>query len=193
MVGLQSLKVSPQIKFQAAFKEWNSVIEALGSGEQIIILRKGGIIEDEGDFVPKEKFFFLFPTKTHEKPELLKKTFPQDNLGENEIKIKYWAEVVLARKIKNKEILKKIDDFHIWKYEVVEERFHRWQNDEVWALVVRVFKLKNPVIINNHPDYAGCKSWIEIKDEIDITQSEPVLSDEEFEKKLNLLKEILEE
>ena len=30
---------------QTAFKEWAVIVEALGQGEQIVILRKGGIAE----------------------------------------------------------------------------------------------------------------------------------------------------
>ena len=33
-----------------AFKEWAMVVDALGRGEQIIILRKGGISEGRGGF-----------------------------------------------------------------------------------------------------------------------------------------------
>ncbi|MED5454303.1 MAG: DUF1802 family protein, partial [Verrucomicrobiota bacterium] len=35
---------------KTAFKEWAVVIDALGRGEQIIILRKGGIHEGKGGF-----------------------------------------------------------------------------------------------------------------------------------------------
>lgn len=191
-MGSLDLQVGERVVIGSAFKEWNSVVEALGRGEQIIILRKGGIIEDEGDFVPRERFFVLFPTLTHEKRELLKKFFPPD-FSEDVIKIKYWAQVVLARKVLNKETLEKLDRFHIWKKEVVEERFHRWQKDEVWALVVRVFKLPKVLEIKNDPDYGGCKSWIDVKFSVDTSGSLPVISDEEFQKIFSEVKSILEE
>jgi hypothetical protein len=191
MSSLQ-LQFGERFVISSAFKEWNSVVEALGRGEQIIILRKGGIIEDEGDFVPRERFFVLFPTLTHEKRELLKKFFPPD-FSEDNIKIKYWAQVVLARKILSKNTLEKLDKFHIWKKEVVEERFHRWQKDEVWALVVRVFKLPKVIEIKNDPDYAGCKSWIDIKFSVDTSGSSPVVNDEEFQKIFSEIRSILEE
>src|SRR2546422_3996735 len=37
-------------RVRAAFKEWAVVVDALGRGEQVIILRKGGIAEDRGEF-----------------------------------------------------------------------------------------------------------------------------------------------
>lgn len=177
------------IRIRSAFKEWRSVIEALGRGEQIIILRKGGIIEDEGDFVPREKYFFLFPTLTHEKREDLKKIYDSGEQSGEDIEIKYWGETVLAKKIENEEIIKKLSPYHIWSEKVVLERFHRWNKDEVWCLIVRVYKLKNPVRIKMKPEYGGCKSWIDISEDIDIQDSVPVLSDEDFKKLCN---EVLE-
>ena len=35
-----------------AFKEWHVVVEALAAGEQILLLRKGGIAEGRGGFDP---------------------------------------------------------------------------------------------------------------------------------------------
>jgi hypothetical protein len=56
-----------------AFKEWRVIVEALGAGEQILILRKGGIAEDGGGFELKAGKFWLFPTQFHEQ---LAKTKP---------------------------------------------------------------------------------------------------------------------
>jgi len=42
------------------FKEWALVCEALGRGEQTIILRKGGIAEGRGGFAFQHSEFFLF-------------------------------------------------------------------------------------------------------------------------------------
>ncbi len=40
-----------------AFKEWSYIVTALGKGKQSIILRKGGISEENGDFELKGKEF----------------------------------------------------------------------------------------------------------------------------------------
>jgi len=88
----------------------------------------------------------------------------------------------LAKKIENEEILKKISPYHIWSDDVVLERFHRWNKDEVWCLIVRVYKLKNSVRIKMKSEYGGCKSWIDVSESIDIQDSTPVLSDEDFKR-----------
>src|SRR5512138_2779668 len=51
---------------RTAFKEWAIVVDALGRGEQILILRKGGIAEGRGGFRPEHTRFLLFPTAFHE-------------------------------------------------------------------------------------------------------------------------------
>ena len=50
----------------AAFKEWRVVVDALGRGEQIFILRKGGIHEGRGGFKMDYMEFALFPTEFHQ-------------------------------------------------------------------------------------------------------------------------------
>ena len=41
-------------------KEWATVVNALESGEQTVILRKGGILEtDSGFTIENKKFFFI--------------------------------------------------------------------------------------------------------------------------------------
>jgi len=49
-----------------AFKEWAIVVDALGRGEQIIILRKGGIAEAGGVFRVEHDRFWLYPTYAHQ-------------------------------------------------------------------------------------------------------------------------------
>ncbi|MGV3757322.1 MAG: DUF1802 family protein [Verrucomicrobiota bacterium] len=45
-----------------AFKEWAIVVDALGRGEQIILLRKGGISEGRGGFQVEHPQFLFWPT-----------------------------------------------------------------------------------------------------------------------------------
>ena len=49
---------------RTAFKEWAIVVDALGRGAQILILRKGGLREGSGGFRLEQRQFLLFPTLT---------------------------------------------------------------------------------------------------------------------------------
>lgn len=52
--------------FLGALKEWAIVCRALESGNQILLFRKGGIMEFRNGFELKFKNFFLFPTFEHQ-------------------------------------------------------------------------------------------------------------------------------
>ena len=60
------------MRLRHAFKEWAVIGEALAEGKQALILRKGGVAEQGGDFAVEHTRFWLFPTYLHEKPEALK-------------------------------------------------------------------------------------------------------------------------
>ena len=49
-----------------ALKEWATVVNALENGDQTVLLRKGGILEDSSGFVVESEKFFLFPTFEHQ-------------------------------------------------------------------------------------------------------------------------------
>src|SRR5437773_10711301 len=51
---------------RTAFKEWAIVVDALGRGEQILLLRKGGLRERRGEFRVEHPQFLLFPTLYHQ-------------------------------------------------------------------------------------------------------------------------------
>ncbi len=53
-----------------ALKEWAVTIAALAAGDQVLIVRKGGIGEKRFE-LPHPRFY-LFPTYAHQRPELVK-------------------------------------------------------------------------------------------------------------------------
>src|SRR3954468_11954512 len=82
------------------FKEWALVCEALGRGEQTILVRKGGIAEGREGFGFRHNEFFLFPTFFHEQVLKVRKpgaVIPPRRAGE--IEIRYLAKLVAQKKI----------------------------------------------------------------------------------------------
>src|SRR5579883_3547847 len=53
-------------RLQVALKEWAVVQRALLEGHQMVLLRKGGLIEESGDFDLRAREFLLYPTYEHE-------------------------------------------------------------------------------------------------------------------------------
>lgn len=163
-----------------AFKEWALIVDALGSGRQNIILRKGGITEDGGEFELKSKKFLLFPTQFHQSNELIKEGWRPLLDGAkyqpepNSVRIEYYAEVADSRVITDWETLNRLYNFHAWTEAVIEERFNRWEKN-VFMMIVQVYKLLEPITLELKPEYSGCKSWIDIEEDIELV-GKPVLN-----------------
>ncbi len=171
---------------RVAFKEWAVVCEALATGRQVLILRKGGIHEDE--FRPEHDEFLLFPTYLHESPEsVLPEARPiyervmATRPEPDTVRIGHFAVVTDAIELKSLEALRALRGQHIWADPVVEERFHRWRKDSVHAIVTRVLSLPQAHSLPNTPAYAGCKSWVHLDRDVSVENAGPVLTDTEFD------------
>ena len=172
-----------------AFKEWAVVCRALGSGRQIIILRKGGIAEGPRGFEILDKQFFLYPTYLHQLPTSVvpgwRDAYDQCvDPAPGSITIDYYAIVASWVRVRTLEKLKALRNQHILADHVVEERFNRWAEDSVHALMVRVYELPQPVVIPELESYAGCKSWLTLAEQIPLTGARPVLENADFEKRM---------
>ena len=145
----------PVIPVTPAFKEWEAIVEALGQGAQIIILRKGGIAEGRTGFQAKHPKFWLFPTGYHQqwektKPELRRYLTPTTASSEKdkEIALHYFAEVTDAIYLSSWEQVARLDDAHFWSEEIVRERFDYKERPGMEAglhmLIVRVSRINLP-------------------------------------------------
>ncbi|HQU41893.1 MAG TPA: DUF1802 family protein, partial [Pirellulales bacterium] len=95
------------------------------------------------------------------------------------IVLRHYAVVADALHVKSLAAVLRLRGQHIWSDEVVEERFHRWR-EFVYALVVRIYALPQAVVLPLEEEYTGCKSWVELAQDVSIAGSQPVLSVEEF-------------
>ncbi len=183
---------------KTAFKEWAVVIDALGRGEQIIILRKGGIHEGRGGFQMDQSEFWLFSTLFHQQNESviakaakrfksIAANFPPDDI----LQLKYFATVADWRKLENEETALKLEGQHIWKDSVIRDRFSWGREEGIFALAVRVHQLTHPINLPMKKEYGGCKSWIELAEEPVSKSAQPVLDDITFETKLNSFRQTL--
>ena len=154
-----------------AFKEWEGIVEALGQGAQIIILRKGGVAEGRTGFEAKHPKFWLFPTTHHQqwektKPELRRFVTKATGEKQKETVLEYVAEVTDAIYLSSWDQVARLDDAHFWTEEVVRERFDYKDRPGMEAglhlLIVRVSRINLPHLLAASPAYDGCKSWIEV-------------------------------
>jgi CDP-diacylglycerol--glycerol-3-phosphate 3-phosphatidyltransferase len=164
--------IPPEPVRTPAFKEWGAIVEALGHGAQIVILRKGGIAEGRDGFQPVHPKFWLFPTGYHQqwektKPEL-RRLLPASAAREEgkEIELQYIAEVTDAIYLSSWEQAARLDDVHFWSEEILRERFdyaaRPGMEPGLHLLIVRISRINLPHRLAPSPDYDGCKSWVDL-------------------------------
>jgi len=182
-----------------AFKDWAIVVDALARGEQIVILRKGGISEGRSGFRVERPQFLLFPTLFHQQRESVvphaQRRF--DEIASNfpsakTLRVEFYAEVVDWRRLDVLADAERLRGQHIWRDKVIAERFDWGKSKNIFAIAVRVFRLPKPVELPMLPSYGGCKSWIELERDVDVSHAAPVLSDSEFAMKLSQFMAALE-
>lgn len=97
-----------------ALKEWSNVIDALGRGDQVILLRKGGIADPR--FGVEADRFYLYPTFFHQ---------PGAAAEPETVEITHWCEVVRTWRISDLELVSKLAPFVAMPREAIETRYRR--------------------------------------------------------------------
>lgn len=175
------------------------MVDALGRGEQILVLRKGGISEGRGGFQVEHPQFWLFPTLFHQQRESVvaqaQRRFdeiaPRFPSAET-LRIEFFAQVAEWRRLEVLADAERLRGQHIWRDEVIAERFDWGKSKNIFAIAVRVLRLPAPVEIPMLPSYGGCKSWVELEHDIDVSHAAPVLNESEFAPKLSQFTAALE-
>jgi hypothetical protein len=172
---------------QVALKEWAIVCSALSSGRQILLLRKGGIYEAAGEFELENREFLFFPTYLHQNAQMLKDDARQGlelrSAEPTEIPLSAAGTVTNIIQLQSREQMDRLDSEHIWTKPLIDMRFNYRPENPLYLLIVRAYRLAEPVTIANTPAYAGCKSWVPLDQPIELGPALPVLDDARFEMK----------
>ena len=183
---------------RVAFKEWAVVVDALSRGDQIIVLRRGGISEDPGGFTVEHERFLLYPTLFHQQRELVHRG-AQDRydliaprLSPSQVSIECMAEMADWKPITSAAAALALRNQHVWPDEVILERLERAVEGSLYAMAVRVFRLPLPVVLPIQPHYGGCRSWVTLPDPPESLTMRPVLSDREHAAREAAVKKALE-
>lgn len=173
-----------------AFKEWAVIVDALGNGEQIIILRKGGISESLGRFQIEHERFLLFPTLFHQQRESVLPAAQRrydvlaPGLSADTLRLEYFAEVADWKFLDSLADAQRLAGQHIWREEVIRERFDWGKTKSIYAMAVRVFRLPQVVELPMRAEFGGCKSWIDLGEGIATADAQAVQEEEVFQDKL---------
>jgi hypothetical protein len=183
-----------------ALKEWAVAIDALREGQQIIIMRKGGIREETRDFHIESESFYLYPTYEHQKKQWIKpdlqhrldSTLEGWSIQDTEVAIHCYAELVEDILIQDQDQLSRLGGLHIWTDSFAEERLKWKRAKPLHVMLLRVYELPEPVKLSITGAYTGCKSWIQLESEtINEAKRKPVLTDESFARAVEQVKAAL--
>ncbi|CAA9287361.1 MAG: hypothetical protein AVDCRST_MAG77-4394 [uncultured Chloroflexi bacterium] len=179
-----------------ALKEWDLVCRLLLAGEQVLLLRKGGIHEPHrGGFAVEHESFFLYPNTEHQQADLVQERFrdrlvwPAPPAPAHEtgiVQVPGFCRVVTVREVRqvrDPAVLAPLAAHTCWTQALFEQRLRYKPERPLLAVVVRTYRLPQPVALPYHRAYAGCRSWVPLRDEVPaslVDQAEPVLDGVSF-------------
>ena len=170
---------------QIALKEWATVCHALEAGRQMLLLRKGGIYEAAGEFELENPQFLLFPTYLHQNLNMLKPDaqagFEPRAAEPAQVRISGVGEVTDIVQLKSRQQMDALDAEHVWTSPLIDMRFNYKPQNPLYLMLVRAYRLRQPLSVENTPAYAGCKSWVPLDDPVPAADAAPVLDDSAYE------------
>src|SRR5262245_3765320 len=131
-----------------ALKEWAVVCDALERGRQVVLLRKGGILEYRQGFEVKHEKFLMFPTFEHQSKDHLqpgyagmldKVTASAPEAGKTMLSC--FAQSTVVRELTDRSLLKRLEKFHIWNESYVNARMDYNPSKPMSVILLRVFRL----------------------------------------------------
>lgn len=171
-------------------KEWSCVIDAMGRGEQTLMIRKGTVYPE----------FLLYPTYsyfvTHFKDDklglALQERFVKSAAESGEItrqraqkdllvNIDYYAVADKVLPISDNKILARLKDHYIWNPEHVESYAKTSRTGTVYLWLLRVYKLPKTEVVGRLKQ-GGIPDLYRHPEEVSTTGSIPVLDDATFTK-----------
>jgi len=152
-----------------ALKEWAAVVHALVDGRQTVLLRKGGIHEKR--FTVRGSRFVVFPTVAHSHAESTRPEHAEllaiglADVGDASVVVRAELSVVQTIAVRQPERIAELEPFHIWTTDSVRRnRIDFRPRHELTAIVVSARALAVPLVVPLLPEYAGCRSWVDLVD-----------------------------
>lgn len=194
-----------------ALKEWAVTIDALLSGDQVLLLRKGGLLDGKGNFKLEARDFLLFPTVFHvDSPSLLAPgaaekfaaalALPEPKTLSGSVPLRCRASVEAAWSVTDGRVVEALANppgLHVWGEAFTEARL-KWRPGAPMTLaLVRAHARRENggvLAVKQRPDYYGCFSWARVEPVTEEEEGEeglwrPVLSDEVFSQRAALVRE----
>ena len=183
---------------QIALKEWASVILALTKGEQLVLVRKGGLAEATSGFELLSPVFLLYPTFEHQTVQFLREPYRHyveealaHRPSEGQMQFELSGLAVSSTQTRDANVIERLTPFHIYNDAFLAQRL-KWQPDQPLVVtVVRAFRLPASRLVPVVSRYAGCKSWVDLEGAISLEGARPVMADHLFAERLAQIQSLL--
>ena len=184
-----------------ALKEWAVAIRALREGRQILLLRKGGIREEGGEFNVPTRDVLLFPTYEHqmEQAGMLQPCYgswlreeQRRKPSSEDVRFDAWARITDILVVRNFKALYTLKSQHIYDDALLRFRTENDLQKPLYALFLRAYDLPASVTVPIEMDYYGCKSWITLEESVATGDTKPVLSDHTYAERARVTRRLLE-
>lgn len=182
-----------------ALKEWAVTVKALAQGDQIIIIRKGGIHIEDKEFRVVHPEFLMYPTYEHQNADLVKPEYHQslrDTEADNDVPglvtLGYWCQVTDKFELSEQEAVDSLEPFHICTNDYAQQRAHWRPKQPLTVALLRVYELQQAQALPILDEYGGCKSWVELGQEVPLGGMAPVLSTADYEEKAEKIRMTLD-
>ena len=190
-----------------ALKEWAVTCRALGEGRQIVLLRKGGLLDPAigenqgGTFTLEYSNFFLWPSHLHQNQRLVKpahrdlfatvkENAPRDEVAK--VVLPLWARVERVWNLRENDEEKLLSAPHIWSRDYLDVRFGYKPEHPLLCAALRVYNLPEAYNLPMQASFGGCRSWIELDENLSFDGAQPALDDAAWKNALGELERALD-
>ena len=185
---------------RTALKEWAVLCDAMARGDIVAMVRKGGIREQRAGFAVRHDRFLLYPTFFHAREDELATRF-RNTLGSTEatqpspglVRLSLVADVAAVWHVSDLESLRAIERDHGLAWTAVESRFNYRGVPGVQVVAVRAARLPSAAELPEARRYAGCVSWVELDQDVDVGGAFPVLDAATFDARIARMRTALGE
>ncbi len=182
-----------------ALKEWAVTIAALEQGRQVVLLRKGGLLDPATDVSQAGTFsfeysnFWLLPTHLHQDEKLVKpEHFDlfrtardwRDAQQKEFLSLHLWARVERVWRFSADDAEVLANAPHIWSDSYLDLRLGYKPDEPLLCGALRVFCVPQSVRVAWQTKFGGCRSWIETDEALSLENAQPILNDAEFARQL---------
>lgn len=184
---------------QIALKEWAVVVDALARGEQLLLLRKGGILDAGGEFAMEASEFLLWPTYLHQDTDWLAVPF-HDRLAPcladrpadpDTYRLGLYATTAAILDVPSRGHLDQLAGEHLWSEDYLDMRWQYRPELPLYLLLLRVARLPEATLVHETSAQRGCRSWVDLTESVAVGAAVPVVADDEFARRCAAIRSVM--